>query len=67
MAKQDTEHYKSLISNAKQFEHYASVTSGASRERWAKKAQDARLEAEAIPDNFIDPEWRMPEWGTRGT
>ncbi len=67
MAKQDTQRYKSLISNAKQFDYYASVTSGASREHWAQKAQDTRLEAEAIPDDFVDPEWRMPEWGTRGT
>ncbi len=67
MAKQDTQRYKNLISCAKQFDYYASITTGASREHWAQKAKDARLEAEAIPDDFVDPEWQMPAWGTYGT
>lgn len=71
MAKQDSNRYKDLISNAKQFEYYATCpTNGLaepSRQRWAKKAQDLRLQAEALPDDFVDPEWQMPEWGTKGT
>lgn len=71
MAKQTTSKYLGLISQAKQCEYYATCAtnglSDTSRQFWAKKAQDLRAQAEAIPDDFIDPEWRMPEWGTYGT
>lgn len=67
MAKQDTLRYKGLISNAKQFDYYASVTTGATSAHWAKRAEELRAQAEAIPDDFVDPPFVMPEWGTRGT
>jgi len=54
-----------LLSNAKQFDYYASVTTGESRERWLAKAADLRAQAAAAPAEM--PEWQMPEWGTRGT
>lgn len=73
MSKQDTGRYKALISGAKQCEYYATCPTNClppeSRQRWAQKAKDMRAEAEALPDDFVDPEcdWRMPEWGTYGT
>ncbi len=67
MSKEDTMRYKMLISDAKQFEYYARATQGASRERWAAKAQEKRLAAAELPDDFQDPPFVMPEWGTRGT
>ncbi len=71
MAKQDTQRYKSLVSMAKQHEYYATCPINGlgpeARTRWAASAAKLRAEAEAIPDDYIDPEWRMPEWGTRGT
>lgn len=56
-----------LLSNARQFDYYASTTEGASRERWLARAADLRAQAAAIPDDFVEPVWQMPEWGTRGT
>ena len=56
-----------LLSSAKTFDYYASVTTGDSRERWLAKAAEKRAQAAAIPDDFVKPEWQMPEWGTRGT
>jgi len=67
MSKENTLRYQSLISDAKQFEHYASVTRGAARERWAAKAQEKRIEAAELPDDFVDPPFQMPAWGTYGT
>ena len=67
MSKQDTQRYKDLTSNAKQFDYYARVTTGATSAHWAKRAHELRAEAEAIPDDFVDPPFVMPEWGTRGT
>ena len=67
MAKQDTLTYKSMISDAKQLDYYASSTTGETSKRWADKAQQLRAEAEALADDFIDPKFDMPEWGTRGT
>lgn len=71
MAKQDTIRYQGLISQAKMHEYYATCPtnrlSAESRARWADSAARLRAQAEAIPDDFVDPEWRMPEWGTRGT
>jgi len=54
-----------LLSNAKQFDYYASLTTGESRERWLAKAAETRAQAAAAPDEM--PEWRMPAWGTYGT
>jgi hypothetical protein len=56
-----------LLSNAKQFDYYASVTTGDSRARWLAKAAETRVQAAAIPNDFVEPVWQMPEWGTRGT
>jgi hypothetical protein len=56
-----------LLSSAKQFDYYASVTTGDSRDRWLAKAADLRAQAAAIPDDYVAPAWQMPEWGTRGT
>lgn len=56
-----------LLSNAKQFDYYASVTTGESRERWLAKAADLRAQAAAVPDDYVAPRFEMPEWGTRGT
>lgn len=71
MSKQDTNKYKGLISQAKQHEYYATCPtnclSAESRARWAASAAELRAKAEALPDDFVDAEWRMPEWGTRGT
>jgi hypothetical protein len=67
MAKQDTLTYKGLISSAKQLDYYASVTTGESSKYWADQARQRRDKAEAIPDDFVDPKFEMPEWGTRGT
>lgn len=69
--KQDTVKYKSLIEMAKQNEYYATCpTNGltaASREFYANKAAALRAEANALPDDFQDPEFTMPAWGTYGT
>lgn len=71
MAKQDTNRYQSLISNAKMHEYYATCpTNGLSAERrayWARSAEQLRAQAEALPDDYQDPPFVMPEWGTRGT
>lgn len=67
MAKQDTLTYKSMISSAKQLDYYASVTTGESSKHWAEKANQRRADAEALPDDFVDPKFEMPEWGTKGT
>lgn len=71
MSKQDTLMYKSLISSAKQNDYYATCPtnglSAESRRFYANKASQLRAEAEALPDDFVDPEWRMPAWGTYGT
>ena len=67
MTKQDTTRYKNLISDAKQFDHYASVTTGESSARWTSLAAEKRALAEALPDDFTDPKFQMPAWGTRGT
>lgn len=71
MAKQDSIRYMSLVSQAEINEYYATCqTNGLSPERrawYASKAEKLRAEAEALPDDFVDPEWRMPDWGTRGT
>jgi len=71
MAKQDTNRYQGLISGAKQNDYYATCpTNGlseASRKFYADKAQALRDEAEALPDDFIDPPFVMPAWGTYGT
>ena len=55
------------MSNARTFDYYASITTGDKSERWSKWADNKRKEAENIPDDYVDPEWRMPEWGTYGT
>jgi hypothetical protein len=65
--KEDTSKYKNLMSNARTFEYYASITTGESSKRWTQYAANKRKEAEAIPDTYVDPVWRMPEWGTYGT
>jgi hypothetical protein len=65
--KENTSKYKDLMSNARTFDYYASITTGDKSERWSKWADNKRKEAENIPDNYVDPEWRMPEWGTYGT
>lgn len=71
MAKQDTIAYKYLIHRAETHEYYATCPTNClspeSRARWAESAAKLRAEADAIPNDFVDPEWRMPEWGTRGT
>ncbi len=67
MSKEDTRLYKDLISAAKQYDYYASVTRGSNRDYWVNKAQETRAKAESVPDNYIDPPFVMPEWGTRGT
>ena len=56
-----------LLSNAKQFDYYASVTTGESRERWLAKAAETRAQAAAIPDDYVAPPFVMPEWATYGT
>lgn len=70
-SKQDTARYQGLISQAKMHEYYATcATNGLStesRERWAASAAKLRAEAEAIPDDFVDPPFVMPAWGTYGT
>lgn len=55
------------MSNARTFDYYASITNGESKERWSRWANNKRKEAESIPDNYVDPEWKMPAWGTYGT
>jgi hypothetical protein len=67
MSKENTLRYRYLISDAKQAEYYASVTTGSARERWAAKAQELRLAAAELPDDFVDPPFQMPAWGTYGT
>ena len=71
MSKEASRKYQGLISQAKQCEYYAACAtnglSDTSRQFWAKRAQDLRREAAALPDDFVDPEFRMPEWGTYGT
>ena len=71
MAKQDTLRYRGLISAARQNEYYATCkTNGLStesRDHYARRAQEFRAQAEALPDDFQDPPFQMPEWGTRGT
>lgn len=67
MSKQDTIRYRDLISRARQAELNASLTTGAVRERWAARAQELRIEAEDLPDDFVDPPFVMPAWGTYGT
>lgn len=67
MAKQDTLTYRSMISSAKQLDYYASVTTGESSKHWTEKANQRRADAEALPDDFVDPKFEMPAWGTYGT
>lgn len=71
MSKQDSVTYAALLSRAKQFDYYATCPtnglSASSREYWANEADNLRAQAEAMPDDFVDPEFRMPDWGTRGT
>lgn len=67
MAKQDTYRHQSLISDARQFDYYASVTTGESSARWTALAAEKRAQAEALPDDYIDPNFQMPAWGTYGT
>lgn len=67
MSKQDTRAYKGLVSNAKQFDYYATITTGEASARWASLAAQLRADAEALPDDFVDPEFQMPAWGTSGT
>ncbi len=55
------------MSNASTFDYYASITSGIQSERWSLWANNKRKEAENVPDNYVDPEWKMPAWGTYGT
>jgi hypothetical protein len=58
---------KHLLSNAKQYEYYASCTSGETYLYWKNKADNTRYEALNVPDNYKQPEFVMPEWGTYGT
>lgn len=67
MSKQDTARYQSLQSRARQFDYYARSTTGDSSARWTAMANELRAEAEALPDDFQDPEFIMPAWGTYGT
>ena len=67
MSKQDTNKYQGLISMAKQHDYYASCLTGERAQWYANKAAELRAEAEAIPDDFVDQPFVMPEWGTRGT
>ena len=67
--KQDSLTYKSLISAAKQNDYYASLTTltREQRQRFKDKADEFRKKAEALPEDFVDAEFVMPEWGTYGT
>jgi hypothetical protein len=69
--KQNTAKYRDLISRASMHEYYATCpTNGLSelsRMHWANSAAELRKAAEEIPEDFVDPQWQMPEWGTRGT
>ena len=65
--KEQSIRYKNLISCAKTFEYYASILEEPRKQYWIEQANNKRLEAESLPDNYVDPEWRMPEWGTYGT
>lgn len=67
--KQDTAAYKDLISRAKMHEYYASCKglSEYSRLHWANSAAQLRKAAEELPEDYVDPKWQMPEWGTKGT
>lgn len=71
MSKVDTLRYQGLISQAKQHDYYATCPtnglSAESRARWAASAAKLRAEAEAMPDDFQDPPFVMPAWGTYGT
>jgi hypothetical protein len=65
--KEDTAKYKDLMSSARTFDYYASITTGDKSERWSKWADNKRKEANALPDDYVDKEWQMPSWGTYGT
>jgi hypothetical protein len=56
-----------LLSDAKQYEYYASNTSGQTHLYWKNKADSKRYEALIVPDNYKQPKFVMPEWGTYGT
>lgn len=71
MARQDTLKYKGLIESAKMQDYYATCPtnglSAESREWFARRAEQLRAEAAAIPDDYRDPPFEMPAWGTYGT
>jgi len=65
--KENTLKYQNLIDSAKTFEYYSTVTIGKQKEYWIEQAKLKRAQAESLPEDYVDPEWRMPEWGTYGT
>jgi hypothetical protein len=65
--KENTNKYKNMLDNARTFEYYASITTDEKSAYWSRMAENKRKEAEALPDDYVDPEWRMPAWGTYGT
>ena len=65
--KENTLRYQNLIDSAKTFEYYSTVTTGEQKEYWIEQAKLRRAQAESLPEDYVDPEWRMPEWGTYGT
>ena len=65
--KENTLRYQNLIDTAKTFEYYSTVTTGEQKEYWIEQAKLRRAQAESLPEDYVDPEWRMPEWGTYGT
>jgi hypothetical protein len=65
--KEDTEKYKGLMTQARTFDYYASITTDDKSKRWSEWANNKRKEANNIPDDYKDPEWQMPSWGTYGT
>lgn len=66
--KTESIYYKALLSSAAHCDWQASTTLNPAYARlYAERAAEYRAQAEALPDDFVDPEQHIPEWGTYGT
>ncbi len=65
--KENSIKYLWLKNSISQLEYYTSVTTGVNRKYWLDEIKKHKQEMKDMPNDYVDPPFVMPEWGTYGT